>query len=241
MRYILLLISIFCIPLQVSAEDFFPDDLLPTVATDPQKTLKGGHYQLELSPLEETESAPSKPKITDTLSIKDRNLFNTDGYILSQREGEFKLSISSSRIGLGNVVGNSDHGGDIEIAVDSDTPAAYTLFAIQQEDEDPSHPWSFQPTMCDGEKQTCTTQYAQAWTGKDSYGFGYTISGLDSPHDFKNGVYFRPLRQQFPTILANNNKMEGMRRVKMTYRLRTPPSTQEGVYDTNVDILALPK
>ncbi len=241
MHYILLLIFIFFVPFQVYAEDFFPDDLLPTVVTDPQKTLKGGRYQLELSPLDETDNTPPAPKTTDTLTIKERDLFNTKGYILSQQEGEFKLSISSSRIGLGSIAGKGDHEGTIEIATGSDTPTAYTLFAVQNDDETSSQAWNFQPTLCDGETHTCTTQHAEEWTKKDSYGFGYTISGLDSPPDFKNGLYFRPLSPQFPSIIANNNKMEGIRTLKMSYKLQPPPSTQEAVYNTNVEIMALPK
>lgn len=242
MRYILLLfLACLILPFAVHAEDLFPEELLPTISTDPYNTLKGGQYQLELLPYKQEQDAPrpTPEKSQDTLPAKDRSTFNQYGYIVQETEGEFKISLSVSRVNLGTIAGHSTHTGSTEIRVNTTQPHSYTL-TIQQKKDNDEGTWQFQPTFCDGGEQTCTPNKANEWKNEQAYGFGYSIFGLDVFPDFKNEAYFRSFPTELPTSIAKNEKIEGLRSANLTFKLVTPPSTEEGVYDTNVEIIAIP-
>ncbi|CAN5131936.1 hypothetical protein BH09PAT1_BH09PAT1_6930 [soil metagenome] len=191
MRFLLIFILFLAIPLSTHAQDLFPKELLPTADVDPQHVLKGGEYQLELSPLEEESKQIEKAtQIVDTLSPEQRKEFTIHGYTVKQTKGEMTLSLSVGRINLGTIAGDGKHTGNIEINVSTDIPSGYTLRAVQETPEDSI--WEFTPTQCDD--ATCTPQKAERWQDEKSYGFGYAVVGTDAVDDFKNEKYFRPFR-----------------------------------------------
>jgi hypothetical protein len=55
-------------------------------------------------------------------------------------------------------------------------------------------------TVCDIEQSApCTTTQASPWNTNTSYGFGYNMTGLTVPQDFRAPEYFRP----FPATRRN--------------------------------------
>ena len=100
--------------------------------------------------------------------------------------------------------------------------------------------WQFPPTHCDGGYETCTSRKASEWEQERAYGFGYTVLGQDLLSDFKNESYYRIFDNEIPITIAKNAKIDGIRTTSLHYKLITPPSTEEGIYNTNVEIIALP-
>lgn len=239
MRLIFLCILLFLIPAVTYAQDLFPEELLPTIAVDPGRVLKGGQYQLELAPLESDQPTRSA-KIKESLNTQERKQFDTKGFIVRQSKGELKLALSSVRIGLGSIAGAGIHSGKTEIAVSTDTNTGYSLLMAQARPDENSI-WRFQPTICDGMRNTCTPLSSAIWKKTTLYGFGYTLSGPDTPSDFNKGSYFRPLRVDDPVMIAGNEKISGIRTLTITYKLNAPPTTEEAIYNTNVEVIALSK
>ncbi len=238
MQFIIMLLLALAIPASIHAQDLFPKELLPTIAVDPEHLLKGGEYQLELSPLEET-STQTAPKIIDTMTHKEREQFNAQGFIIKQKEGELTLSLSSARMSLGSIAGAGLHKGQVEINISSNKPTSYSLLTAQEMQEDSN--WNFPPTFCDGGQETCTVQKAALWENAKVYGFGYTLAGADAQGDFENKYFFRSFRVAYPLTIAGNEQIKGMRSLNMGIQLNTSPSTNEAIYGTIVKIIALSK
>lgn len=243
MRYILLLfLACLFLPFVVHAEDLFPEELLPTISTDPYNTLKGGQYQLELLPYEKEVSPPSPTpeKKQDTLLPKDRRAFDQYGYIVKETEGELTIALSTARVNLGSISGSNIHTGSSKIAISTSQSHAYSLLLQQKNEQGRVNNWQFQPTRCDDGYDTCTSRRASEWKQDRAYGFGYSALGSDLLSDFKNESYFRIFDNEIPITIAKNDRIDGIRATSLRYKLITPPSTQEAIYNTNVEIIVLP-
>lgn len=194
-------------------------------------------YRLELEQVEATTEAK-----TEQLNPLQYKQFMEDGYLLQSSEhNSFQFSISDTIINLKNLSTERSQTHSILTTVTSSGVFGYQILAMPLKGLETTNEDQITPTQCDGKEKTCTFLSANEWKSDTAYGWGYTISGPDSPIDFINETYFRPFKTGQSIVISTNSIANSQKATEMTIKAIIPPESPEGNYSSVIKLIALPK
>ncbi len=96
-------------------------------------------------------------------------------------------------------------------------------------------------TSCDD--GNCSPSHASQWIKTSAHGLGYNISGNDTPGDFIDKTFFRPLvnENKLPApIIMQNYSTSGSRTARITLRLVPSGIYPDGSYENTIKITFIP-
>ena len=147
--------------------------------------------------------------------------FQSNGYIVKagfqyiNSRIPFSFSLSNIRVDFGSLLPNTPATGALTLKVSFGGAGQYVVTARADRpltDNQGLEMISF--TGCDGGVDTCSLSNAALWTSPTAYGFGYSMTDVNSPSnvpvDFVTGSYFRPfanrlLSEEASIIMLSDN------------------------------------
>jgi hypothetical protein len=104
---------------------------------------------------------------------------------------------------------------------------------------------TIESTLCDRVRNPCSTTFARRWQLNEAPGFGYRVTGADSPLDFTDATRYRILpvleKKAPPEPLFTSAVEKGIRTGQIIFKVVPPPTFQENTYISEVTILTYPR
>lgn len=154
----------------------------------------------------------------------------------------FSFSISDIQINFGTLTPGTPSTDTSTLIVSAGGAGGYTVKASE------NHPLqtsdgsdSIIDTLCD---TTCSETAAASWTSGVKYGFGFNMSGDDTPADFTNSNYFRQFADRSnaetqATIMSSVN-VGSSRTATITYKVNVSGVQPAGTYRNIITFTAIP-
>lgn len=170
------------------------------------------------------------------------------------------LSASNTKIDFGKLMPGNLVKRETTLTINASQPLGYQLFTFQERpfvlaqyyqagSLPPGSRAIIPATSCDN--HNCTIQQAGAWSSEQTFGFGYSVSGVDALADFAAGTAWRPfalLDKQDSTIsgqpvmIATNGTIGQVdnRQLAVSYQVNVPDLTEAGLYLTSIGYALIP-
>ena len=193
-------------------------------------------YRLELEQIESTNEA----KI-DTLSPKQLKQFSEEGFIINTPKNKMlHFSISATVLNFNDITNERSQTNSFLLTIASLDEYGYQIISQAAQKLITVNGEEIPPTTCDSKGNTCTPQSAKEWTSQSANGWGYHMSGLDSPSDFKNEKYYRPFKTESWEVISKQGWVDSQRTSKMTIKVKTSAEQSDGNYNASIKLIALP-
>lgn len=171
------------------------------------------------------------------------------------------LSADNSKIDFGRLMPGNLVKRETTLTINASKPLGYQLFTFQekpfvlsqysQANSLPPGPRAMIPaTACDS--NNCNVLQAGAWSSEQTFGFGYSVAGVDALADFSAGTAWRPfvlLDNQdgttafgTPVMIATNGTVGQVdnRQLAVSYQVNVPEFTEAGLYLTSIGYALIP-
>lgn len=194
-------------------------------------------YTIEL---EQIEASP-EAKIQEVNGEIQQQLMEK-GYVLSPQPNEtaFIFTISDTNLDFTDIIAARSKTSSTLLRINSADPYSYELISSLEQPFQSSLDEIIPQTDCD-EATPCVPSIPNKWTGKDSYGWGFQMSGPDVTIPSKDETYFQIFDEEKQMILAENDSTSNESAAKLTFKVQVPPEQKEGNYNGVIKIIALPK
>lgn len=215
------------------------------------ENLKSNSYYIQFSNLNVTSGEKSSASygVTDTVGQTGSGAYSSTSYGVGSgfqyiyQIGEFSFTISDVDIDLGELVIGQHSSATNTLTINTRGGDGYTVYAYEL------HPLlhsngttTIADTTCNA--GTCSESTAQVWTTQTIPGFGFNITGNDTPADFTNSTYFRQFAdisnsETMKTVMSSSNVAEN-RSATVTYKVGVTSSQGAGRYQTGIVYVAVP-
>jgi hypothetical protein len=199
----------------------------------------------EISPsytieLEQIEASP-EGKIQEVSGEMQQQLME-HGYVLSPQPSEtsFIFTITDTNIDFTDIITSRSKTNSTLLRINSADPDSYEISSSLVQPFQSSLDEIIPQTDCD-ETTPCAPYIPNKWTGKDSYGWGFMLSGPDVKTPSKDETYFQIFDEEKHMTLAENDEVNGESATKLTFKVQVSPEQKEGNYNGVIKIIALPK
>lgn len=156
----------------------------------------------------------------------------------------FRFTISDVNVNLGNLISNKPSIGTTNLSVHFGNIGQYQVTAIEEGPLKTQSKNAIPDTSCNAGNNACSESLANIWTSNSAYGFGYGVSGDDTPTDFIDKTYFRPfpdfLAKASPTTIMSSSNFKKNRSSTITFKVNTSSVQPAGSYQTVINFVALP-
>lgn len=195
--------------------------------------------------------------LSTTLGQLSAGEFSRNGYVI--RAGfqyihtiiPFTFTISDTNINLGFLRANTPATDSAILTVSFGGAGQYTVTVIEKTPlMTLSGENKIDDTSCDN--TLCSATLAKSWTSNTAYGFGYSMSGEDTPSDFINSNYYRPFSDESsakpPVVIMNNTNVtqnfistpKNRKQSIITFKANVSPLQAAGTYQTIISFVAVP-
>lgn len=154
----------------------------------------------------------------------------------------FSFSISDIQINFGTLTPGTPSTDTSTLVVSAGGAGGYTVKASENnpmQTSDGSD--SIIDTLCD---TTCSETAAASWTSGVKYGFGFNMSGDDTPADFTNSNYFRQFADrsnaETQTTIMSSVNVGSSRTATITYKVNVSGVQPAGTYRNIITFTAIP-
>ncbi len=194
-------------------------------------------YIIELEQIEATTEAK-----TQTVSDEVQKNLQENGYILApqQKETAFIFSISDTNVDYSDIISAREKTNSTLLRINSADTYNYQIIGLLKKPFRSSLDEIISQTGCD-EATPCSASVPNKWTDKESYGWGFQLSGPHVVSPFKDGTYFQIFDDEKQTIFAQHEGIKGESSTKLTFKVRVPAEQKEGNYTGVIKIIAIPK
>ncbi len=196
------------------------------------------------------EKSSSNYKLSDTLGQLAAGEFSSSGYIVKagfqyiKSIIPFRFTISNTNINLGTLLPNTPSTATTTLTVSFGGAGQYQITAYEIHPLKTLSGQIIPDTTCDGGSETCNEMLAKNWTSNSAYGFGYNISGDDTPADFNSYSKFRPFpdlsASENPVVIMSSNNVGKNRQATITFKANISPIQPAGSYQTIINFIATP-
>jgi hypothetical protein len=217
--------------------------------------MESSSYQIQFGNFNMTSGEKSSASYTVTDTVGQTGAgpygqYGSSGYFLGSgfqyiyQVDIFEFQLSKTNIDLGTLIINQHNTDSHTLTISSSSNYGYTIYAYEE------HPLKLQTgpdtvpnTTCNA--GSCTNSSAQLWTTQTVHGFGYNISGHDTPADFVSTNYFRPfadrsLAEPMQAVMSASTRVTD-RVATVTYKAGVDATDAAGAYSTGVSYVAVPK
>lgn len=176
--------------------------------------------------LEQIEASP-EPQIESVSEEVQKKLEET-GFILTppDKDSAFLFSITDTNVDFSDINTARNKTNSTLIRVNSEDPVGYQIIASLKQ--------QFQSSLDETIPQINSTN-------KDSYGWGFQVSGPDIVLPLKDESRFQIFDEDKQVIFSENNQMTGESTTKLTIKVQIPAEQREGNYTGAIKIIAIPK
>jgi len=156
----------------------------------------------------------------------------------------FRFTISNTNMNFGTILPQVPATQQTVLTISSGGAGGYQVTAQEATPLKTLAAVTIPDTVCNEGSNSCTEGAAGVWNRKDSYGFGYNMTGDDIPSDFKNNNYYRPFpdastKETAENIMTNENG-NIYRQATVTFKVNISPIQAAGSYQTIVKFIATP-
>lgn len=219
MRYLVFLILIL-LPSSIFAQEMFSPS-----------------FKLELEQIESTTEAK-----TEKLNSLQLKRFLDTGYIIQTQQADtLQFSISDSTLHFNDLKPGAETSQSVLTTVTSTDLYGYQLIAFPIQGLETTNNDQIPPTQCNGNDEACTVLHADKWTSNNAFGWGYSVSGPDSPKDFIDESFFRPFKTGEAVVIAHHPAVNSQRSTELTIKTVISPEMPKGNYSSIIKLIALPK
>ncbi len=189
-------------------------------------------------------------KLTDTVGQTIQGQFDSSGFTIKAGFQyiyafiPFTFTISNLELNYGSLIPGTPSLLTNILTVTTGSAYGYTVKAVEDHPLRLSNDVTTIPdTSCDI-ASTCTQTDATPWTAGTSYGFGYNVQGTDvDVADFVDNTYFRPFPIQnidLPATIMSRAGVATDSAATVTYKVNVSGSQAAGVYQNNIQYIAIP-
>lgn len=188
-------------------------------------------------------------RLSDVLGQTAAGVFNSKGFILNAgflngAAGDvFTFSIDPQTIDFGSLTANTIVDKIIHISVSNGNTHGFSVHVAENTPLKTTVGAEITDTTCDSPTSPCTQTQASIWESIETYGFGYRITGRNTPADFVKEAYFRPFpsvsRNEQPALLMLTQATKVVEQAKLTLRLNVSPKQSVGQYKNILQFSAL--
>lgn len=170
------------------------------------------------------------------------NYFIGGGFQYIYQIDEFFFQISKLQIDLGILAANT-HNTDSHTLTISTRNAGYQVYAYEEHPlEHTNGLYTIPDTTCDA--GTCSQTTASLWQDTSIPGFGFNVSGDDTPIDFANVNYYRQFADRsnaepMQVIMSSANNATN-HQATVTYKAGIAGNQAAGTYNTAIVFVAVP-
>lgn len=206
--------------------------------------LQSPRYQLEIENIDiNVKEKPAFYTLGTRFGQNWSDLFNTQGYLIKKGVKTIVVDLSQNLIDLDELKSGKEARAGTTISILQSPDKGYQISLIQLYLLKNSNGVVIEATRCNDGDQTCNSSLAKKWTTSSAFGLGYNQSGQNTPSDFKNASYFRPMPNENAGNLPNSLlfSLDGKKRTptQLTFKLN-PPSGLAGTFETVVNFIVLP-
>ena len=190
----------------------------------------------------------SNYSLNTTIGQTAAGLFSSSGYRVKSGFQyinsiiPFSFSISDIQINFGTLTPGTPSTDTSTLVVSAGGAGGYTVKASENnpmQTSDGSD--SIIDTLCD---TTCSETLAASWTSGVKYGFGFNMSGDDTPADFTNSNYFRQFADrsnaETQTTIMSSVNVGSSRTATITYKVNVSGVQPAGTYRNIITFTAIP-
>lgn len=245
---LLLLTGVFCITNSgVYARVGFDKD---TVEIDFEED--GEYINDYEEPTEKPSPTPTRVPPADTILYgEEKQQFESDGSFVrtslpyQKTSISLEVSYSGAKVEFRDLNPNLTYEKEFDYSVTGSGLFSYQTSIFQNKPLSSSSGLAIENTLCDIVKTPCSATFARPWQINEASGFGYRVTGADSPLDFTDKTRYRVLpileKKESPAPLFNSQVEQGTRTGKILFKLVPPPTFQENTYTSEVTILTYPR
>ena len=196
--------------------------------------------------------------LTDTVGQNAPGRFTSDGYTvkagfqyLYEQGKSFQFKIDQLDINFGSLAAGIGSTQSNITTITTPSGRGYEIMAIATHPLINQNSVAIPDTNCNA---GCTINTSGLWTSPASFGFGYNAIGIDS-YDQPNHIgtlsyfpsenHFRPFahlsQHQTAQIIASETPPVPDRRARLTYKINISPQQATGIYQTAINLIAIPK
>lgn len=186
--------------------------------------------------------------LNTTLGQTAPGLFSSSGYRVKSGFQyinsiiPFSFSVSDIQINFGTLTPESPSTDTSTVVVSAGGAGGYTVKAFEN---NPLKTFdgadTIIDTLCD---TTCSETSAGLWTSTTKFGFGFNMSGDDTPVDFTNSNYFRQFADKSsaenPATIMSSSNVGRDRTATITYKVNVSEIQPAGVYRNVITFIAIP-
>ena len=215
-----------------------------------QAEINSSRYKIQMPNFNSGAGIPtsSNYKMNTTIGQTAPGLYSSTGYRVKAGFQyissiiPFSFSISHLSIDLGSLLPQIPSTASETLTVSSGGAGGYQIKASENHTLQTSGGVSSIPnTSCD---TSCSTTLAGVWNSSSSYGFGYNMSGMDTPSDFIDLTYYRPFadrsNSEDPQVVMSSSYVGRDRQATVTYKVNVEGSQPAGTYNNTIMYTAIP-
>ncbi|MBI4004571.1 hypothetical protein HY358_00375 [Candidatus Roizmanbacteria bacterium] len=216
-------------------------------------TLESPQYRLEWGNVNVggNEESSKGYKLSTTLGQLAAGNFSSNGYVVKAGFQylhsiiPFRFSVSNTTINLGSLTPNVSATATTTLTVYFGAAGNYQVTASEMGPlQTLTGNNTIPDTKCDGGNNTCSETIAKIWTSSSAYGFGYNMTGQDTPSDFSSNNSYRPFADlkagKQPVIVMSNTNVGKNRQSTMMFKANVSPIQVPGSYQTIINLVATP-
>ena len=206
--------------------------------------LQSPRYRMEVSDIDiNLKQQLSFYTIESRFGPNWQDFYELQGYIVKSPPDSLKVSLSQNLINLGEIKPTKGFINATSLTLLESPKKGYQAYIIQLYPLKNAKGDIISASECADNRQKCNISLAKPWISNTAYGFGYNQSGPNSPSDFKNSTYFRPLpnenRGDFPNFLYSSAGKNVSEQTKIIFKVN-PPDFLAGTFETVVNFIVLP-
>ena len=156
----------------------------------------------------------------------------------------FRFTISNTNMNFGTLVPQIAATQQAILTVSFGGAGAYQVTAQEETPLKTLASVTIPDTTCDSESNPCTETNAKQWQKPTAYGFGFNMTGDDTPSDFQDSGYYRPFPDLFsketPETVMTSANVGKNRQSTVTFKVNISPLQAAGSYQTMVKFVATP-
>lgn len=233
---------------------FFMVTILTSVTSAHADRLESNSYVIQFGNFNVTsgEKSSSSYNVTDTVGqtgagpygeYGSSNYFVGSGFQYIYQIDEFSFELSKQNIDLGTLTVGSHSTDSHTMTITTRGAGGYAVYAYETQPLTHENNSDTIPnTTCDAADCSYTT--AGIWSNQAIPGFGYNISGDDTPVAFTDSTYFKAFadnsQSQPQQIVMGSNNIANARTSTVTYKAGITASQAAGNYDTAIIFTAIP-
>lgn len=206
--------------------------------------LQSPRYQMEVQEIDlNLKQQSSFYTIESRFGHNWQDFFEVQGYIVKRAPNSLEVGLSQNLIQLGEIKPTKGSTNTTSLSLLASPQKGYQAYIIQLYPLKNAKGDIISASDCGDNSQKCNISLAKAWISNTAYGFGYNQSGPNSPSDFKNSTYFRPLpnenRGDFPNLLFSSPSEKGIDQTTITFKVNASRFLA-GTFETVVNFIVLP-